>query len=325
MEEAKIVVIGAGPAGIATAVEAREAGISPVIVLEKTDHACDTIVSLFHEGKRVDPVYRKMKVEPTGKLSFDTETREEFLARIGRVIEENHLDIRYQNEARKISQEDGLFHVFTGGGLEIKTPVLVIAIGIFGKPIKPRYPIAKEIKDKVFFSLPKTPVTGKKVLVVGGGDSAAEAACFLSGANNDVSLSYRRPEFFRLNDINACSVNNLASNGKISLMLATDIEGLEDAGDKGVNVHFKDGKDMVFDMVFYCLGGVTPKTFLESIGVEFKGERPSIDPYGETNVKGVFLAGDLMVEKGSIMAAFNSGKTVIDGILKRYGDLVRLG
>ncbi|MGQ9745756.1 MAG: NAD(P)-binding domain-containing protein [Dissulfurimicrobium sp.] len=322
MEETKIVVIGAGPAGIATAVEAINTGISQVIVLEKTDHACDTIVSLFHEGKRVDPIYRKMKIEPTGKLSFNTETREEFLARIEKVIEENHLDIRYKNEAKKVSQENGVFHVFTGGGLEIKANIVVVAIGIFGKPIKPHYPIAKEIKDKVFFSLPKTPVTGKKVLVVGGGDSAAEAACFLSGAN-DVSLSYRRPEFFRLNDINACNINNLASNGKINLMLATDIEGLEDAGGKGVKVHFKDGNDMVFDMVFYCLGGVTPRGFLESIGVKFKGERPIIDSYGETNVKKIFLAGDLMVEKGSIMAAFNSGKTVIDGILRRYRDLVK--
>ncbi|MGQ9500381.1 MAG: NAD(P)-binding domain-containing protein [Dissulfurimicrobium sp.] len=322
MEETKIVVIGAGPAGIATAVEAINTGISQVIVLEKTDHACDTIVSLFHEGKRVDPIYRKMKIEPTGRLSFNTETREEFLARIEKVIEENHLDIRYKNEAKKVSQENGVFHVFTGGGLEIKANIVVVAIGIFGKPIKPHYPIAKEIKDKVFFSLPKTPVTGKKVLVVGGGDSAAEAACFLSGAN-DVSLSYRRPEFFRLNDINACNINNLASNGKINLMLATDIEGLEDAGGKGVKVHFKDGNDMVFDMVFYCLGGVTPRGFLESIGVKFKGERPIIDSYGETNVKKIFLAGDLMVEKGSIMAAFNSGKTVIDGILRRYRDLVK--
>lgn len=322
MEEAKILVIGAGPAGIATAVEAKAAGVSPAVVLEKTDHACDTIVSLFHEGKRVDPVYRKMKVEPAGRLSFDTETREEFLARIGRVIDENHLDIRYKNEARKIVMEDGMFTVLTSGGLEIKAMVLVIAIGIFGKPIKPGYPIVKEIKDKVFFSLPKTPVAGKKVLVVGGGDSAAEAACFLAGAN-DVKLSYRRPEFFRLNNINACNIKDFSANGKLSLMLATDIEGLEDAGDKGVGVHFKDGKNLVFDMVFYCLGGVTPRTFLESAGVEFNAERPSIDLYGETNVKKVFLAGDLMVEKGSIMAAFNSGKTIIDGILKSYGDIVK--
>ncbi|MGC9023130.1 MAG: NAD(P)-binding domain-containing protein, partial [Dissulfurimicrobium sp.] len=140
MEEAKIIVIGAGPAGIATAVEAGAAGVSPVMVLEKADHACDTIVSLYHEGKRVDPVFRKIKVEPIGKLSFDTETREEFLARIDKAIKENRLDIRYKNEARGVVQKDGLFHVTTSGGLEVKAPILVIAIGIFGKPVKPRYP-----------------------------------------------------------------------------------------------------------------------------------------------------------------------------------------
>ncbi|MGC9023187.1 MAG: FAD-dependent oxidoreductase, partial [Dissulfurimicrobium sp.] len=179
----------------------------------------------------------------------------------------------------------------------------------------------KEVKDKIFYAVPKTPLTGKKILVVGGGDSAAETACFLSDAN-DVSLSYRRPEFFRLNEVNACNIHDLAANGKLNLMMASDIEGLEQAGE-GVRVRFKDGRDMVFDMVFYCLGGTTPRAFLESVGVEFDGERPRVDQYGETNVKRIFLAGDLMVEKGSIMAAFNSGKIVMDGILSRYGDLVK--
>jgi thioredoxin reductase (NADPH) len=321
MEEAKIVVIGSGPAGIAAAVEAQEAGVSPVILLEKKGQACDTVVSLYHEGKRVDPVYRKIKVEPIGKLSFDTETREEFLERMEKVIAEHHLDIRYWNEAQKIIQHEGMFHVFTTGGLEIKAPVVVVAIGIFGKPVKPRYPIPKEVKDNVIFSLPKTPITGKKVLVVGGGDTAAEAACFLS-EHNDASLSYRRAEFFRLNEINACNIDDCSCKGTINLMMGTDIEGLDPEGDR-VLVHFKDGKDQVFDIVVYCLGGMTPKVFLEGVGVEFDGSRAKVDEHGETSVPRVFLVGDLVAKKGTIMAAFNSAKRVVDGITERYGDLVR--
>ncbi len=321
MEQAKIVVVGAGPAGLATAVEAQEAGISPVVILEKKGAACDTIVSLYHEGKRVDPVFKKMKIDPIGKLSFDTETREEFLERMKKVIEDYKLDIRYWNEAQKIIEKDGMFHVYTGDNLQIQAPIVVIAIGVFGKPIKPSYPIPKEIKDKVFFALPKTPITGKKVLVVGGGDTAAETACFLS-EHNDTSLSYRRAEFFRLNEINACNVKDCACKGTIKLMMGTDIESLEPQGDK-VLVHFKDGKDIAYDAIFYCLGGMTPKTFLEGIGVEFDGKKPKVDEYGETNIPRLFLVGDLAADKGTIMAAFNSGKTVIDGILKKYGDLVK--
>ena len=321
MEEAKLVVVGAGPAGLATAVEAKAAGISPVVVLEKKGAACDTIVSLYHEGKRVDPVFKKVKLDPIGKLSFDTETREEFLERMDRVIKEHDLDIRYWNEVQKVIEKDGIFHVYTGDNLHITAPVLVIAIGVFGKPIKPGYPIPKEVKDKVFFALPKEPIKGKKVLVVGGGDTAAETACFLS-EHNETSLSYRRAEFFRLNDINACTIDDCACKGTINLMMGTDIDSLEPSGEQ-VLVNFKDGQKIAYDAVFYCLGGMTPKTFLEGIGVEFDGKRAKVDQYGETNIKRVFLAGDLVADKGTIMAAFNSGKTVVDGILARYADLVK--
>ncbi|MDA8166129.1 MAG: NAD(P)-binding domain-containing protein [Desulfobacteraceae bacterium] len=319
METAKIIVVGAGPAGIATAVEAREAGIGPVIVLEKQAHLCDTVVSLYHQGKRVDPVYRKVKVEPTGKLSFDTETREDFLRRMAIVAEDHRLDIRFGREVQKIISQDGLFHVYTGKGEEFRAPVAVIAIGIFGKPIKPSYPIPAEVKDKVHFSLPREAPEGKKVLVVGGGDAAAEAACFLAN-KNEVALSYRRSEFFRINELNYCNLNDCACLGKINLMMATDIKELTPHGER-VMVRFAHGEEIPFDFLFYNLGGMTPAAFLESIGVEMTDKKPRTDIHGETDVERLFLAGDLVVEKGTIMAAFNSGKAVIDRIASRYGSM----
>ena len=109
MEKAKIIIVGSGPAGISTAVEAKAAGIKPVVMLEKKDHACDTIVSLFHKGKRVDPMYRKTKIEPAGLLSFETESRKDFLKRMEKVIIEHGLDIRYDHEVLKIFSENDLF------------------------------------------------------------------------------------------------------------------------------------------------------------------------------------------------------------------------
>ncbi len=320
MEQTKLAIIGAGPAGISTAVEAKEANIAPVIVLEKTDHICATIERLYPTGKRVDPVHLKVKLEPIGKLSFNTESKEAFLERMKNIVKENDIDIRYKNGVEKIrvSKED--FYISTGGGLEIKAPLLVIAIGIFGRPVKPRYPIPKEIKQNIYFSLPDTPIKGKKILVVGGGNSAAETACLLS-RDNEVSLSYRRPEFFRLNEINASNIKEYAEKGAINMMMATDIEGLERQDDKVV-VIFKDGRHIEYDAIFYCLGGMTPKVFLEKIGIKFDKDRPVVDEYGETNIPRLFLAGDLAIRKGTIMAAFNSGKKVIDGILARYRDLL---
>ena len=321
MEQAKIIIVGAGPAGIATAVEAKEAGISPVTILEKKGHICDTVVSLFHEGKRVDPVYRKVKVEPIGKLSFDTESREEFLERMKKVVEDYELDIRFWNEAQKIEKTDTGFVVKTGGDLEIEAPIIVIAIGVFGKPVKPSYPIPKEVRDKVFFAPPKTPPENKEILVVGGGDTAAETACFLAGEDR-VCLSYRRDKFFRINETNMCSLDEYCNKGSLDLMLGTDIQSLEPAGDR-VRVNFNDGTSKEFDEIYYCLGGMTPQTFLEGIGIKFDGKRPRVDEDGESDLPRCFLVGDLSVPKGSIMAAFNSGKKTIDGILAKYGDLVR--
>ncbi len=321
MEQVKMVVAGAGPAGIATGVEAKAAGIEPVVICEKAGHICDTVVTLFHEGKRVDPVYRKVKVEPKGILSFDTETREEFLARMERVVEEHGLDIRYRNEVQKIVKEGDLFRVTTGGGLEFQCPVVVVAIGIFGRPNKPSYPIPKEVKERVFFALPKEPITGKKVLIVGGGDSAAEAACFLA-KENEAYLSYRREKFFRINEVNMCALEDYSSKGSLTLMLKTDISSIEGKGER-VLVHFKDGRDMEFDYVFYFLGGMAPSTFLEGIGVECDGKRPKVGPRGETNIPGLYLAGDLALEKGSIMGAFNSAKDVVDAIVEKYGERLK--
>ena len=312
MEKTQIAIIGAGPAGIAVAVEAKSAGIDSVIILEKAKQACDTIASLYHEGKRVDPIYRKVKVNPIGKLSFVTESREAFLDRMDKEITKHNINVRYQQECRQIVTHDDMFHIRTGSGMEIKASIVVVAIGVFGKPVKPSYPIPKEIRDNVYFSLPRKFPKNKKVLVIGGGDTAAEVACFLS-LNNNVLLSYRQSEFFRVNETNICNLDKCYCCGTIDLKMGTDIESLEAEGER-VLVKFKDNEEITFDAIFYCLGGSTPQAFLEGIGVNFHGKKPEVDALGKTNIHRLFLVGDLVADKGSIMAAFNSAAITIEGI-----------
>lgn len=316
METTKLVIAGAGPAGIAAAVEAKKAGVDGVVILEKTDHICDTVVRLYHEGKRVDPVFMKMKVEPIGALSFDTESREEFLERMQKIVDEYSLDIRFKQEVRKIIKTDDKFEIQTSQGLCIQCPVVIVAIGVFGRPVKPRYQIPKEISDRVCFGMPAKPPHNQSVLVVGGGDSAAEAACFLADSC-EVSLSYRRPEFFRINPVNVCSLDGKCKEGRIQLMLNTHICALEPEGDC-VKVLFDGGPSRSFDYVYYCLGGSTPQSFLSSVGVEMEEKKPKMSKHGETNVAGLFLVGDLSLPKGSIMGAFNSAKRCIDRAVKKY-------
>jgi len=320
MEKAKVVVVGAGPAGIATAVEAIEAGLNEIVILEKTDHLCDTMVRLYHEGKRVDPFFMKVKVKPIGKLSIDTMSREEFLDFMKEVVEKYRLDIRFRHEVNKIKKKNDYFEIQAGKDAIFEAPIVVVAIGIFGRPVKPSYKIPKAISNKVFFGIPNKPMQNKKILVVGGGNTAAEAACFLC-EKNEVFLSYRKPKFFRLNPINLCAIEDRGKQGKIKLMLNTDIQSLEPE-DNLVCVHFKDGQKMCFDVIDYCLGGSSPQAFLSSIGVEMEGKKPKVSEDGETNIKGLFLVGDLVVKKGTIMGAFNSAKRTVDGIIKKYRDVL---
>ncbi|MFH1146796.1 MAG: NAD(P)-binding domain-containing protein [Pseudomonadota bacterium] len=320
MENANLVIVGAGPAGIAAAVEAKLAGLSKVIILEKADHICDTMVRLYHEGKRVDPVFMKMKVDPIGALSFDTESREESLDRMAKVVADHSLDVRFKHEVRKITQINGHFKVEITRGEAFRVPVVLVALGVFGRPVKPKYQIPKEVAQKVLFGMPAQPPQDKTVLVVGGGDSAAETACFLCGAST-ICLSYRQPEFFRINPVNMCNLENGCKEGRITLMMNTDIVGLQADNDR-VKAIFNDGREMSYDFVTYCLGGSTPEAFLRSVGVEIEDKRPKISEDGEANIKGIFLAGDLAAPKGSIMWAFNSAKKSIDGIVKKYGSVL---
>jgi len=315
MEEINIVILGAGPAGLAVAVESKIVGMENIVILEAKNRICDIIHTYYHEGKRVDPVYRKIKIDPIGVLSFDTETKEEFIARMEGIVKEYNLDIRFNNEVYKILPLDNKFKIITSKGMEYLAQFVVIAIGIFGKPTRPSYPIPAALKEKALFSVPKSLPENKKILVVGGGDTAIETACFLSEKNN-VTLAYRKPEFFRINEINACSIRDCTCKGTISLYMGTDIEGIEPSGND-VLVKFKEKKAETFENVFYCLGGMSPQVLLEGIGIEFQEGKPVINEFGETNVKNVFLSGDLAVDKGTIMAAFNTGKKVVEGIIKR--------
>jgi len=317
MKEVKLCIIGAGPAGIAGGIEAKANKIEPVVILEKAPHVCNTIEKYYKPGKRVDAEYRGLESKPLGICSFETETKEDFLKRIYKWIEEWKLDIHLNSEVTGIKKINKKYEIYVKGDPKFQTDFVIIAIGIFGRPRKPSYPIPKEIKDKVFFEPPLEYPEAEKVLVVGGGNTAAEVACFLC-EKAKVFMSYRRPQFFRINPTNLEILENKVKENKITLLLNTDIEKVEPYNNK-VKVYYKDGKEDIYDYIFYCLGGTSPRKFLESVGIEFDEEgNPKIDEFYETNLPGVFLAGDIAVKKGNIMSAFNTAHIVIKRIKEKY-------
>ncbi|MCD6490441.1 MAG: NAD(P)-binding domain-containing protein, partial [Thermodesulfobacterium sp.] len=249
MKKVKIAIIGAGPAGIAAAIEAKANNIEPIVILERSEYICNTIVKFYKPGKRVDANFRKKGIKPLGICSFETETKEDFLQRIENWVKKWNLDIRLKSEVTGIKNKNGEYEIFVKGNPQFLSEYVIIAIGIFGKPNRPSYPIPKELENKVFFEPPIEMPKNKKILVVGGGNTAAEVACALCEANQ-VFLSYRRPQFFRINEINLKNLKEKEKQGKLTLLMATDIEKIEPYNDR-IKVFFKNEKEEIYDLIYY--------------------------------------------------------------------------
>ena len=309
-----IIVIGGGPAGVSLGVEARQAGIDHVVILEKGDGHNHTIRRLYTEGKRIDAVWKGVAAKAEGVLELDAGDRESYLARMDDTIERYKLDIRYSSEVSSIRLvEDGSF-VVTSGGVPLSSAAVVIAIGVMGRPNKPDYKIPASLRACVHFELPAERPTGKRLLVVGGGDSASEAVQYLAQGNS-VVLSYRGAEFRRMNAINRGSLEDLTSAGRAELWKPTSIVAVEATDDGLCRIRLDepthDGAE--FDGVYYCLGGASPTHFLQAVGLEFKSKYPDVNEETlETEIPGLYLAGDLAHQgKGSITTALNSGYRIV--------------
>lgn len=147
------------------------------------------------------------------------------------------------------------------------------------------------------------------MLVVGGGDTAAEYVQYLHAAGNRITLSYRQGEFVRLNEQNRGALFSLEQRNDVEILRSTNILRIDDDGSRP-HVVFREGAvtARTFDRVIYALGGTTPTSFLRTLGIAFNEEGPIFDDAGATNVRGLYLLGDLVVGKkgGSIITAFNS-------------------
>ncbi|MCS7163465.1 MAG: NAD(P)-binding domain-containing protein [Thermodesulfovibrio sp.] len=318
MKKLAVSIVGAGPAGVAAAVELKTAKIENIAIFEKSSNFCSTIRRLYPEGKRVDTNYKGLNIAAEGVCFFETETKEKFLERIERYIKDYKIKIFYNTEINGLERLQQHYILKAGTNAVAQSYIVVIATGVFDKPKKPSYPIPDEIKDRVFFELPKELPEKEKVLIVGGGNTAAELACILSG-RCDVYLSYRRKGFFRINEENLKELEK--RKDQITFFLGTDIKALEPEKD-AVRVIFQDGRRETFSKIFYCLGGSTPRNFLEKMGIKFKDSLPDIDEFGESNLERVFLIGDIAVKRGSILYAFNSAHKTVKRIIDKYHSLL---
>jgi len=313
-----IVIIGGGPGGIGTAIEASAHNVGEILLIEKTDNHSNTIRKFYKDNKRVDKDYKGQVTTLQGNVDFFDGTKETTLDYFDDLLDSDKIDSSFNTEVEKIVRVDDLLEIHTSVGL-IKTRNAVIAIGKMGKPNKPSYKIPPSIKAQVNFNLDKCS-SNEKILVVGGGNSAAEYAYDLADQNNNVTMVYRKPTFSRLNDTNLEILEKYDGEERLRLRMNTDIESLENEGGK-VKVNYNDGFSVLYDRVIYAIGGTTPVDFLKSCGVDVnENNQPIFDEHQETSAKCVYVAGDIAFKSGgSIAIALNHGYHIVNNILRKRG------
>ncbi len=320
----QIIIIGAGPAGLSMGVEARSFGVREdhILILEKAHEHSFTIKKYYAENKIVTANFKGFTPTCTGVMCLSDSTKLETISYLDKAIEDYNLNTHYNETVNKIERDNGKqkFKLFTDKNVYEST-VVAIAVGILGKPNKPAYKLPSSLRERILFDITSFKIKNSKILIVGGGDSASEYCQFLLEENDYVTLSYRRDNFSRMNDINQKSITTLFERGKVKLLLNSNISQIADENGKPKVIFSEPGtKPIIFDYIIYALGGTTPHNFLKMIGIEFNGPEPVLRKGYETNIPGLFLIGDLSAGKkgGSIVRAFNSANTAMRKICENY-------
>lgn len=323
----QLAIIGAGPAGIATAVESYLQGVRDIIILEKDENHNATIRKFYKDKKRVDKDWKGQKVELDGNIYFIDGTKESTLDFFDDVLQNHSVELKTHTEVQKIVKSNDGFDVVIAGGT-IKARYVVVTIGRMGKPNKPSYKIPPTIRKQVDFTLESCSI-GEKVLVVGGGDSAIEYAVELAG-HNDVSICYRRETFRRANPTNQEDIDRVIRDGSVTPILGINISSLEDDNGR-VKVNYTNREPESYDRIIYAIGGTTPSSFLSGSGIEERDGKPVHDENYQTRIRGLYVAGDITQESGgSIALGLNHGYAIAnhllqnDNTLRRDDDVIKI-
>jgi thioredoxin reductase (NADPH) len=290
-----LLVIGAGPTGLACAIEAQRAGFTALLI----DKGC-LCNSLFHYPAHMT-FFTTPELLEIGGMPFSSPNqkpnRNEALEYYRKVAEYYKLDVRQYENVERVDGSDGDFIVHTtdqfGRMLEHRARKLVIATGYYDLPNYLGIPGEDLVKVKHYYHEPH-PFYGLDVVVIGGKNSAAIAALDLWRHGAKVTLVHRGAEMHRhvkywiLPDI-----NNRVKNGEITAYFSTTVTNISE---DEVTLSTPEGVVTIANRFIFALTGYHPDfSFIERLGVkldEANDRCPVCDPATlESNVPGIYLAG----------------------------------
>lgn len=256
-----VVIIGAGPAGISASLAAKKHGLT-AITLEQ-DSLGGTVYT-FPRSKIV--MTAPMELPLYGKVKLHDTSKEELLKLWKKVISEHDLEILENTKVEGITPiEKGIFKIRTNTGQEYLCHQVLLSIGRRGTPRKLGIP--GEGSQKVAYRLLEPErIEGKKIVVVGGGDSAIESALLLMDANQ-VTLSYRKDQFSRLKPKNREKIDRAMAQGSLDVRFNSNLVSIQERSIL-INIGQEGEVEIQNDLVYIFAGGELPTSFLQNAGVK---------------------------------------------------------
>ena len=262
VQEVDVLIVGSGPGGLSAAFSCQEKGYS-YAVLEKDELIASTIAR-WPKGK--DCMAEPYDVRNVGLLPVWDCQKDELIAAWRTQIDRAGLRVSTRESVEDVKRlADGRFEVRSNKKL-YRAHRVVLGIGTRGKPRKLGVPGEHLPKVTALLNDPADH-RGQRVMVVGGGDSAVEAAIALAEHAQRVQLSYRGKQLSRCKAKNRQKLDELVKAGRIELRFSSNVVEI-----KKENVKLKTGdkvEELENDHLFVCIGGDAPVKWLEAVGVRF--------------------------------------------------------
>ena len=259
-----LVIVGAGVSGLSAAIEAKKAGLNFIV------YEADEPFSTIHNFPRKKPIYTyPTEMQQAGELTFQSEVKEDLLEELNAQKKQHGIETT-QAKVDNLTREGGTITVNLTEDEPVKAQRVVVAIGRTGNFRKLNVP--GEGMDKVSNRLIDAGEhRGQKVMVVGGGDSALEAAISLAGEGAEVTLSYRKKEFSRPKPENIEKLDALEKEGKLSMRMGTNVQEINEdhvvlCGDDNEDCKVEN------DYVFTLIGREPPLDFFRKSGIHVSGD-----------------------------------------------------
>ncbi|MBI5344518.1 MAG: NAD(P)-binding domain-containing protein [Deltaproteobacteria bacterium] len=257
-----ILVVGAGPAGIGASLNAFKHKLSCVII-DQNDLGGTVLSYPRHKIVMTSP----MDLPMYGKVKLRETTKEALLLLWREVFKKTGMKINSKEKMTGLKAEDGVFRVTTTKG-EYMARKVVIAIGRRGTPRKLGVP-GEDLPKVTYSLLDAAQHQDHQVLVVGGGDSAVEAAIAIADQpGNKVTLSYRGDAFSRIKPGNRERLDKAAAKKSVNVILNSNVKEITE---KEITLAVgEDSTNLPNDYVYIFAGGELPNEFLKTIGIQIE-------------------------------------------------------